>query len=628
MQSASVGVGPAGTPLPGPFIEYSTRLGGYGQTFTGADKAFDVVVGPDGSAWVAGSVAGTYFPGLSSAAFTNGGLDLLYVAKINPNRGQLDFATIVGARSAGMTDTGALVYVGGTATDVAEAIAADSSGNVYVAAHVNSTTYPLSGGVYTRAGPKAIFRVGSDGSVQATAAVVDPAVQSIRALALDSAGAVYFTGVAGAGLATSVNAAIPAASAPAGGPYLIKFSPGGGSVAYATYLSAVGSRPSIAADPQQSAIDTQTTAYALAIDSAGNAYLAGQAKAGDFPVTPGAPDTTDNQNRDAFVAKVNATGSALLWVARLGGSDAERATGIALAPDGSVVIGGKTATWPFPGTPGAFQSYVQFVLGEGGLFASDRETGFVAKLAADGSRWIFVAPIGAGVGNLVRNANGDPTPVKVAVDPSGAIYAAGRADHRLPVGAMNDLGDLQPIQSPAYYDDGTAALLYGPDASFRIVGGFLMKISADGQRLLYSIIVNPGTITGMTLDAFGAAYVAGYNAGSPQVDAAQAAPGAVFVAKLIGQSMPIVLSATPNQAAAGQSVTLTASAGDPRYSGSIEFRDGGQLLQTVPLISGKATWSTVLPVGIHRLSAVFRGNGPFSSMAAPEIVHVVNQASP
>src|SRR5439155_2223440 len=124
----------------------------------------------------------------------------------------------------------------------------------------------------------------------------------------------------------------------------IKLSPGGNAIAYATYLSIPASRPSSQPASGQSTIDTVTTAYSLAVDASGNAYIAGQAAASDFPVTPGSPDTTDTRNRDAFVAKVNPIGSTLLFVARLGGSDAERATSIALSPDGGIVVGGKTAT--------------------------------------------------------------------------------------------------------------------------------------------------------------------------------------------------------------------------------------------------------------------------------------------
>ena len=147
---------------------------------------------------------------------------MLYVAKMNPDRGQIDVATVVGARSASVTGSGAMAYVG---ADQVEAMAISPSGIVYVAAYASSARYPVTGGTYVRAGPKSIFRVGSDGSTQALPAIIDPAVKTIRALAVDLAGAIYLTGVAGPGLATSTNAAISAASAVAGGPYLIKLTP-------------------------------------------------------------------------------------------------------------------------------------------------------------------------------------------------------------------------------------------------------------------------------------------------------------------------------------------------------------------------------------------------------------------
>ena len=93
---------------------------------SGDDKAFDVVVAPDGSAYVGGSVADSYFPGISSATFSNSGLDLLYVAKMNPDRGQIDVATVVGARSASVTGSGAMAYVG---ADQVEAMAISTVGH-------------------------------------------------------------------------------------------------------------------------------------------------------------------------------------------------------------------------------------------------------------------------------------------------------------------------------------------------------------------------------------------------------------------------------------------------------------------------------------------------------------------
>ena len=98
--------------------------------------------------------------------------------------------------------------------------------------------------------------------------------------------------------AAAINAAIKSSQAIAGGPYLIKLSADGVSVSYSTYLSVQGSRPSLAPDPSQSTIDAASTAYALTVDAIGNAYIAGQAKASDFPATPGAPDTIDDKNRE------------------------------------------------------------------------------------------------------------------------------------------------------------------------------------------------------------------------------------------------------------------------------------------------------------------------------------------
>ncbi|MEO8739918.1 MAG: FG-GAP-like repeat-containing protein [Casimicrobiaceae bacterium] len=608
-------------PVPaGPMLEYSTILGGFNSGGTG-DKAFDVVVAPDGSAYVGGSVAGTYFPGISAATFANGGLDLLYVAKLNPDLGRIDIATVVGARSADMTGTGVMPYVG---PDQVEALAISPNGVVYAAAYANSTNYPLTGGTYLRTGAKLIHRVGADGAVQPLSPIVDPAVRTIRALAVDAAGGIYITGVAGPGLATTPNAAIAASSAMVGGPYLIKFAAGSGAIAYATYLSVGGSRNSIAPDPHRSLIDNATTAYALAVDSAGNAYVAGQAGASDFPATPGAPDTTDSQNRDAFVAKVNPIGSALLWTARLGGSDAERATSIALAPDGGVVVGGKTATLTLNSVGTVFQTGLLY-----NMHPDDREIGFVAKLAPDGSRWLFVIPIGSAGGNLVRDAyDQDPSPVRVALDLSGAILVAGNTavDRELPVGSWS-WGDLEPtpIQSPGYYNSAAPTERNAPASIYRRGGAFLMKMTPDGRDLVYSVIVNSGRATGLAVDAYGAAYVAGFGAGAPQVNAAQASPGKVFVAKVLSQSAPLSMTAAPNPSVSGAGVTLTASLADRRYSGSIEFRDGGQVLAAVPLVNGAAAYTTALGIGIHRVIATFVGAGPFNGMQAPEVIQVVNQ---
>jgi FG-GAP-like repeat/Putative Ig domain/FG-GAP repeat/Beta-propeller repeat len=616
----------------GPHIEFSTRIGGDRLIGQGSDRAFDVVVGADGSAYVGGSVATTSFPGLGSSTFTNGGLDLLYVAKVNPDHGQIDLTTVVGARTTAVTGSGASAYAG---SDQVEAMGLAASGVLYVAAYSSSVDFPVAGGTLVRAGQKSIYRVAADGGRHPIAAAVDAAVKTVRALALDAEGAIYITGVAGAGLSTTPGAAISASSASAGGPYLIKFAPGGASVAYVTYLSVAGTRSSIAPDPEQSRVDSVTTGYAVVVDIAGNAYVAGQSAADDFPVRAGFPDSGDIQNRDAFVAKVNASGSAVEWVARLGGSDAERATSIALAPDGSVVIGGKTATLPgqISGGGAVFQRSFDYH-----FYQVDRETGFVAKLAPDGSRWIFIAPIGTQGGSLVNGTTtADLAPVKVAVDSQGSIYATGHtySDRVLPVATTTingpyayALGSFGPIQSPGHYDDGSAYVTRGVDGVYAGEGAFLMKIHADGSLLDYSVILNAGaTPTGLAVDTFGAVYVVGYGAGPLTIDATQASSGTVFIAKVSSRSSPVTLATPASVAVAGQAVQLSAFTGDARYAGSIRFRDGSETIATVPVTNGFANFSATLFPGIHRLSAAFAGSGPFDGAQSTEVVQIVTQGA-
>jgi hypothetical protein len=588
-------------PFLGPLVVYSTYPGGY--------TAFDVLVGPDGSAYVGGSVASTDSPGLSSATFTNGGLDLLYVAKLDATDGSLGWATAVGGRAADITNSGLFAYVGAVLPGASmisgggqvEAMARDAAGNVYVAAYANSVDFPVRGGTYLRNGARHLFAITPSGTVQTLGTAIDPAVSTVRALAVDAGGSLYLTGVAGPGLITSPNAVIP--SVPAAtrtAPYLIKLAPGGTNTVFATYLSVPGSR---AGTPTvQSHIDAVTTAYALAVDSTGNTYLAGQATADDFPVTPGAAGdqrwSQDTQFRDAFVAKVNPGGTAFLFVARLDGAspgpanDAERATSIALSPDGGIVIGGKSATYPFYGSGSAFQHQVQFLQG---ATLADREIGFVAKLLADGSDWQFVAPIGASGGALLAGESilggediTDTQPVKVAVDGSGAIYAIGTTSSNRSLPVTSNLSGVPPS------------------------GAFIMKLSADGSHQNYSTTLGGGRVaSGLALDGFGNAYVTGY--------------GGPFVAKVNDRVAPLTLTSDANPGNAGRVINLTARLADSRFTGTIEFRDAAQVLGTVPLSNGSATLPTTFTAGVHRLSALYHGSGPFDGSMAPDLIQVVNQ---
>ena len=584
-----------------PFIEYLTYLGGFG-----ADKSFDIVVDGEGSAYVGGSVASTNFPGLDSTNVSNAGLDLLFVAKIASDGGKLDEVLAAGAHASTITGSGSSTYVG---PDQVEAMAMAPNGTLYVAGYASSGDFPQTGGTYVRRGPLQIFTSSASSVMHATGAVIDPAVISIRAMAVDARGNVLITGRAGAGLATSTGAVVPSIAADAQAPYLIKIAPATGGVIFSTYLSASGSRPNRASTRFQSRVDATTSAFAMVLDGAGNVYVAGQATADDFPVTAGAADTLDLEHRDAFVAKVNATGTSLLGVARLGGEQAERATSVALSPDGSIVIGGKTSTKGFQGH-GAFQIVVDVAVSYPLL--DGIESGFVAKLSPDFREWIFVAAIGAGIdGNLAAGLERDPSPVKVAVDAGGSIYAAGTSGlETLPI--LMNVSGVDPA------------------------GAFIMKISADGRSLLYSTTLGAGTATGLAVDGLGNAYVSGYaGSGLPSASAFQASPrygvgpslpvSNPFVAKINDASRPLSLNVSPSPSVQGQPITVAALLAERRYSGSVEFFDGAQSLGTATVNGGAASVVTPLTAGVHRLRAAFRGSGPFNGYSFPEVIQTVNQ---
>jgi hypothetical protein len=119
-----------------------------------------------------------------------------------------------------------------------------------------------------------------------------------------------------------------------------EINPAGSALVYSTYLGG-------------GATDTGSS---IAVDSSGNAFVTGQATAGDFPTTLGAFQTTFNGPSDAFVAEVNPSGSALYYSTYLGGSAADHGYGIALDSSENLYVTGTTFSADFPTTTGAYQT--------------------------------------------------------------------------------------------------------------------------------------------------------------------------------------------------------------------------------------------------------------------------------
>ena len=238
---------------------------------------------------------------------------------------------------------------------------------------------------------------------------------------------------------------------------------------------------------------------AIALDGAGNIYLAGHTTSTNFPTAAPLQPASRGQD-DAFVAKLNPSGSALIYSTYLGGAGVDRALGLALDPSGSAYVAGQTTSTDFPTA-----SPIQAGFGGG---AND---GFIAKLNPSGSALIYSTYLGgAGVDRALA----------IAVH-EGAAYITGET-------SSTDF----PLASPLQGAKGAGAAL---DA-------FVAKLNPAGSALAYSTYLGGGDVdagAGIEVDGSGSAYVTGrtVSADFPTASPIQAAKGAgpfpdAFVAKL------------------------------------------------------------------------------------------------
>lgn len=169
---------------------------------------------------------------------------------------------------------------------------------------------------------------------------------------------------------------------------------------YATYVGGTGT------DPGQ----------AVAVDSNGEAYLTGFSDAG-FPTTAGAYDTAYGGGmNDAFVAKLNAAGSALIYATYLGGANQNIGMSIAVDGDGNAYVTGLAGAG-FPTTPGAYQT----------AFGGDNTPGSAAPDPAFGDAYMSeLSPTGAALlySTYLGGASWDEG-TGIAVTPAGNVYVTG-----------------------------------------------------------------------------------------------------------------------------------------------------------------------------------------------------------
>ena len=360
-------------------------------------------------------------------------------------------------------------YLGGTRSELGNSIAVDSAGNAYVTGFVSSTDFPTIDAVQGTAGggnnDAFITKLNATGTALVYSTYLGGSDRDVGFnVTVDSEGSAYVTGFTSSDDFPTANAfQATRGSGDNTDAFVTKLSTAGSSLVYSTYLGG----------------DSFDSGNDIEVDSAGNVYLVGDTGSTNFP-TANPLQSTQNGSGDAYVTKLNAAGSALIYSTYLGGSESEGGTSIAVDSSGNVYVTGYTFSANFP-IANAFQSTY------GGDGSSSFGDAFVTKINAAGSALIYSTYLGGNDGDAGYG---------IAIDSTNAAYVTGNT-------RSTNFPTANALQST--YGGSNDPFEVGGDA-------FVTKVNAAGSALVYSTYLGgSGTdgANGIAVDSAGNAYVTG-----------------------------------------------------------------------------------------------------------------------
>ena len=428
-----------------PVLSYSTYLGGSAN-----DIGFGIAVDSAGNAYVTGATTSINFPITPGAFQTTGGV--CFVTKLNAAGSALVYSTFLGGCGGDGSDQ-----------DYGNEIAVDSSGNAYVTGFSTSFDFPTANAFQARYGggraDAFVTKLSADGSALFYSTYLGGSGDDVgQGIAVDSSGNAYVTGLATSFDFPTANAFQPAHAADGGlkDAFVAKFNAAGSALLYSTYIGGGGN----------------DFGFGIAVDSSGNAYVTGQTASSNFPTVNAfqAAIGSSGGNSDAFVTKLNATGSALVYSTYLGGGGGDIGFGIAVDSSGNAYMTGRTSSSNFP-TANAFQA---------AHAAAGTNDAFVTKLNAAGSALVYSTYLGG---------SGDDIGFGIAVDSSGNAYVTGRTGST----SFPTANAFQAVK------DG-------------ITDAFVTKLNATGSALVYSTYLGGSGDDygrGIAVDSSSNAYVTG-----------------------------------------------------------------------------------------------------------------------
>jgi hypothetical protein len=352
----------------------STFLGGsYG------DSAFALAIDRSGNVYVAGVARSSDFPTTPGAYDIGYNGDEAFISKFDSN----------------LTNLLASTFLGGSYFDEANVLAIDRSGNVYVAGITLSDNFPTTPGAYGRRynGNVDVFVSKFDANLTNLLASTYLGGSKydevgLHAIAIDSSGNVYVAGYTGSDdFPTTPGAYDIGYNGGDHDVFVSKFDSNLTKLLASTFLGGIRNE----------------SAKALAIDRSGNVYVGGGTGSDDFPTTPGAYDRRYN---DVFVSKFDSNLTKLLASTFLGGSFSDEAKAIAIDSSGNVYVAGRTASYDFPTTPGAYDRRHN-----GGF-----DDAFISKFDANLTNLLASTYLGG---------SKDDRAYALAIDRSGNVYVVG-----------------------------------------------------------------------------------------------------------------------------------------------------------------------------------------------------------
>jgi len=444
-----------GSPSPISLVDaYSTAIGGRQSRYL--DRGYCIAFDSDGQAIVAGTTTSDDFPTTSGVIQrSRNDAEDIFICKIDTIKSKLIWST----------------YLGGERDDRPSDIVLDDVGNIYIVGSTDSNEFPTTEGA---------FQIEHESQWDVFVCKVNPSGTRLlystyiggydydfgEGIAIDDAGRAYIVGdTMSEDFNVTPDALYPEYPSRLRNGYLLRLSEDGSTLEYSTFIG--GSRTD--------------HCYDIDVDKDGYVYVTGATGSSDFPITQGAFQVSYGGGiYDGFVIKLESNMTELVYSTYFGGSGdwpngIESPRAMAVDTDGNVIVTGRTSSFDFPTTPGAYSR---------SLSGGNNDV-FLLKLNTTGASLVY----STFYGGSERDEAYDLT-----IDPRGYPYITGYT------GSSNF-----PVTSGSFQD-------YDPSPTMTTTG-FVTRFSIEGDEVLYTSFLggsNHDLSRGVALDDNENVYVTGY----------------------------------------------------------------------------------------------------------------------